>query len=57
MTDIEIQSEWRYRIAERLGIMCEDRPPTSLQKLIAMREANAAILALSATDESEPVDA
>ncbi len=32
--------EYQYRIDERLGILCEDRPPTPQQFAIAEREAN-----------------
>ena len=35
------QVEWRYRLEERLAILCEDRKPTQEQFAIAKSEADA----------------
>lgn len=37
----EEKIEFDYRVAERLGILCEDREPTTEQREIAVSEANA----------------
>ena len=55
MTECETKQEWEYRYQERLGLTCEDRDPTPDERNRARREANSAILALSAT-ASEPGD-
>lgn len=39
MTDDEMQLEKEYRIKERIGMMCEDNPPTPQQSRIAIEEA------------------
>lgn len=39
-TEEEIEAERRYRIEERLGIMCGDGVPTDEQLEIAVREAD-----------------
>lgn len=35
------QIEWQYRFDERLGILCEGKPPTIMQEVIARTEADA----------------
>jgi hypothetical protein len=39
MTLTELYTEYQYRIDERLGILCEDREPTSEQRKLAEKEA------------------
>lgn len=41
MTPYELWKEQEYRREERLGILCEDRPPTFAQLAIARAEAEA----------------
>lgn len=36
----EFAEEWRYIYEERLGILCEDKPPTAAQTEIARKEAD-----------------
>ena len=40
MTPTDLAIEHRYRIEERLGILCEDREPTEEQYQLARREAD-----------------
>jgi hypothetical protein len=40
LTDEDIEAERRYRIEERLGIMCGDGVPTDEQLAIAIQEAD-----------------
>ena len=37
LTELEIVREWNYRYEERLGIMCEDREPSSEQIMTAAK--------------------
>ncbi len=54
MSEQELKQEWQYRFDERAGILAEDRDLTVAERNLARRCSNAAVLALSATDESEP---
>lgn len=40
LTLTELYAEYDYRIAERISILCEDRPPTPEQLAIATKEAD-----------------
>ncbi len=41
MSDAELQTEWRYRLLEREGILADGAPPTRQETAIAWREADA----------------
>ncbi len=43
MTREEAHTEWCYRYAERLGILCGPMPPTQGQKELAAKEADEAV--------------
>ena len=45
--------EWRYRVLERLGILCEDRVPKPDQLALAEAEANEWLATEMAYDEVE----
>jgi len=45
--------EWRYRVLERLGILCEDRVPKPDQLALAEAEANEWLAAEMAYNEVE----
>lgn len=50
MTPAENDIEWRFRYEERIALLRGDGDPTNNHKLIAAREANAAMLALAEED-------
>jgi hypothetical protein len=41
LSDEELIAEWRYRYAERIGILCGSGEPTHQQKTLAAAEADA----------------
>jgi len=43
MTERELQKEFKYRMEERLGILCEDREPTPDERKLAHKEAEEAV--------------
>jgi len=45
--DEEFDYEWHVVYETRLGILCEDRPPTPEQEHIARTEADAAVRELT----------
>lgn len=51
MTPSERNSEYDYRVAERLGIMCENDNPTPEQWRLAREEALAAVKELKEQGE------
>lgn len=56
-TPEEIESEWRYRYHERIGICCGTRTPTEAEKRLAEKEANEwkkALTETGNTDSSSP---
>ncbi len=50
MNDAELREEWNYRYQERLGILCEDRVPTSEEDQIARKEADETVAKLKTTN-------
>jgi hypothetical protein len=51
MTTSELRLEWEFRRDERLAILCEgQRAPTQAERLMAIREANQAIMLLQEED-------
>lgn len=53
MTAEERKAEWKYRYDERIGMLCEDREPTSIERAIACDEANRACRQIQKQDEAE----
>ena len=52
-TENELKSEWQFRFDERAALLAEDRELTPQERNTCRREANAAILALSAATAFE----
>lgn len=51
MTIAETTLEWEFRRDEYLAILCNGDKPTPAQRLMAIREANEAILRLNEADQ------
>ena len=51
MTPEESQTEWRYRVEERLGILAGAGEPTPEQRALAVREANEALIELDSAND------
>ena len=54
MTREEYDAEWRYRVEERLGILCGAAEPTEAQMDIALREAAQAMDELVRLEKEQP---
>jgi len=51
LTPTELQAEYDYRLSERLGILCEDQPPTPSAQSLAKAEADAWLSGMTAINK------
>lgn len=53
MIQVELEIERRYRIEERLGMICEDQPATPEQQRLAEEEGRRAIAGIKRQEAFE----